>query len=143
MKKKFMLSCLIAVMSLAVAVPMGFTQEAPATVNTNAVTQISIAVDKDLTANNGSDIAEFHPNSAMGYYKIWVPNYSTVRLNALLTDMNSVYQGEYVIQPGTSSFFRNSSKATAESRFSVTSGDGSKLNGHINIKIAVTASELQ
>ncbi|GGF82811.1 hypothetical protein GCM10010912_29900 [Paenibacillus albidus] len=171
MKKKIMLSCLTAAMSLAVAVPLAFAQDAPTTDSSDAVTPstpfttvkvvendgIEVTtitgsifqpfashqpVNQALTSSTGSQTVEFYPDNTFGYYRVWIANYSTVRYNSLMTDMNNAYQGEFYILPGQTNIIKNTNKATTGRRFSVTSSDGSKLNGSIAVRLAETAGEL-
>jgi len=96
------------------------------------------AIDEDLTSANGSQRVTFELTSVNAYFRVYVTNTSTKNYTVIGPDGKSAtcYAGNYCAIWSTNAWPAGSYQVT------VTSSDGSKLQGHIAIRVAQFLSEV-
>ena len=114
-------------------------------VNTGVARDNYVAVSQSLTSTTGSQTISFNPNDDYPYYRIYVSNSSNATYNITLTDANGTNQlvsSPVKLSPGHQSVLKNSTAASGVRYLTITSSDGSTLEGSVSIRIASDADEL-
>ena len=114
-------------------------------INTGVTRDNYVVVDQLLTSTTGSQTISFNPNSNYPYYRIYILNDSDSTYNITLTDANGVNQlvsSPIRLSPGYQSIVRNNVAASGIRYLTITSTDGSTLEGSVSIRIASNADEL-
>lgn len=104
--------------------------------NSNNSRATQLVINEKLDSSTGSETVTFENTKSKPYYRVWVENNSNVRYT-LVSPAGASY-----IEPHTSVLFYTPNPAPIRKRdVSVSSKDGSKLNGHIAIRICETLEE--
>ena len=104
--------------------------------NSNNSRATQLVINEKLDSSTGSETVTFENTKSKPYYRVWVENNSNVRYT-LVSPAGASY-----IEPHTSKLFYTPNPAPIRKRdVSVSSKDGSKLNGHIAIRICETLEE--
>ena len=98
--------------------------------------QDNIAVDLELTSNTGSQSGIFEMTDTHGWYHIKLNNSSHTKYKILLKDGHGKIQGEFEIEAGSNKVVKNTVQASGSRSISITSTDGSKLTGHMQVLIS-------
>ncbi|CAM4465029.1 hypothetical protein [Paenibacillus tarimensis] len=93
-------------------------------------------IDQGLTSEIGSQSIIFEISDPYDWYNIYINNDSYVTYNILLKDEADHVQGEFTLAANSSSVIRNTEAARGRRIVSVTSSDGSTLEGSIRVSVS-------
>lgn len=97
-----------------------------------------LQIDEDLTSRTGSQSSSFDTTKKFQYYRIYIKNDSNVEYNVISPG------GTYTVKPNNGIYlWSNKPVSSGTHKVSITSKDGSKLEGRIAIRIAKTLSEVE
>ena len=98
-----------------------------------------VPVDEDLNSNTTSQILEFTTSNEYCYYRLYVQNNSNVDYVVVSPSGKS-----NIVKAKSNGYLWSTGPTSAGTKtVSVTSKDGSKLNGHIAIRVADNLEEVE